>query len=184
MLYEESRMDKVSIYRERKRVKDVCEKLDQFTKSKLNIDTEFKFYGGKEEGSYTIHNSKECSDIDLSLSLYYPEKSSFFYDKGTKDLEDKEFEMYIESKNNKSKLLYAVIEWFSVKSKGNGIGSKLVVELIETLKCVDTIEFILLHPKNNDAKRFWQKNMFIETIEVKYDKRINSQVFDELMYKY
>lgn len=184
MLYEESRIDKVSIYRERKRVKDVCEKLDQFTKSKLNIDTEFKFYGGKEEGSYTIHNSKECRDIDLTFSLYYPKKVSFFYDKETRKLNDEECERYIRSKYNQSKLLYAEIEWFSVEPKGNRIGSKLITELIKILKCIESLEFILLYPQDIYAKKFWKKNKFIEEDKSVRDKRIESSICKRLVYKY
>lgn len=186
MLYE-TRMDRVNKYREERRIRDICEKLNKIVYKIAKINPEFKCYGAKEDGYYTVYNENKSGDrrIDLSFRLYYPDKDSFFYDKEAKGLDDEAFDRYVESKYNQSKLLYAEILWFSVEPKGTGIGSKIINELVETLKYMDSIEFILLHPKDSEAKNFWTKNKFIDRRDLEYyDKRVRSWMCKELIYKY
>ncbi|MDU1538284.1 MAG: hypothetical protein E6902_01580 [Paeniclostridium sordellii] len=187
MLYE-TRMDRVNKYRDEKRIRDICEKLNKIVNKITNINPDFIYWGAKEDGYYSIGNKNKHGDsgiLDLSFRLHYPDKNSFLYDKEAEGLDDEEFDRYVECRYNQSKLLYAEILWFSIEPKGNGIGTKIINELIEILKYIDSIEFIVLHPKDDDAKNFWMKNKFIEENNMMcYDRRVESWIGDKLIYIY
>ena len=129
----------------------ICSNLNEIVMKTLHINANFDFYGLKSEGYYTIHNknkSFEDKRIDLNMRLYFDEK-------------------------NKNEFLYAYILWFSVNPKKIGIGSLIINEIIEVLKHLTNIEFIIIHPKDKEVKNFWIKNKFIEDYKLNSDKRIN-----------
>lgn len=176
----ETKIDIFNKLKDEKRVKDICKILNQYFVSILEVDSKFTYLGSKGDGYFTIYNENKYSknrSIDLSFRLYYPQKKAFYY--------DKELNEYVESRYNKSKLFYVEILWFSVKPTGKGIGSNIVKELIEALKSIENIEFILLHPKDNNAKSFWMRNSFIEDdLRVTFDRRIKLYINNKLIYKY
>lgn len=187
MLYE-TKMDIVNKYRDEKRIRDICEKLNKIVSRIAHIDPNFTYWGCKEDGYFNISNKNKYSDtvgLDLSLRLFYPYKDSFLFDKEAEELEDEEFDKYVECKYNQSKLLYTQILWFSVEPKGKGIGTKIINELIETLKYIDSIEFIVLHPKDSKAKNFWSKNKFTDEKHSMYrDRRVEPWIDEKLIYRY
>ena len=139
----------------------ICSNLNEIVMKTLHINANFDFYGLKIEGYYTIHNknkSFEDKRIDLNMRLYFDEK-------------------------NKNEFLYAYILWFSVNPKKIGIGSLIINEIIEVLKHLTNIEFIIIHPKDKEVKKFWIKNKFIEDQKLNSDKRININTRRILSYQ-
>ena len=53
------------------------------------------------------------------------------------------------------------------------MGIFIINEIIEILKHLTNIEFIIIHPKDKEVKNFWIKNKFIEDYKLNSDKRIN-----------
>ena len=84
---------------------------------------------------------------------------------------------------NENEFLYAYILWFSVNPKKIGIGSLIINEIIEVLKHLTNIEFIIIHPKDKEVKKFWIKNKFIENQKLNSDKRININTRRILSYQ-
>lgn len=181
----ETKIDIFNNLRDKKRVKDICNRLNNAVNSILHIEPQFIYYGSKEDQYFTIYNKNKSDDgvsIDLNFRLHYPDKDSFLYDKEAKGLDDEEFDKYVECKYNQSKLFCAEINWFSINPKRKGYGTKIINELINSLKILETIEMILLHSKDNNAKSFWIKNNFIENNL--YDKRLSWYISDDMIYKY
>ncbi len=182
----ETKMDIFNKLRDEKRVKDICDKLNNFISNILDLDPQFTYFGSKEHRYFTIYNKNKHNNgvsIDLNFRLHYPDKSSFWYDKETRNLDDDdEFNKYVECKYNQSKLLCAEIQWFSVSPKRKGYGSKIISELIEIIKIVESVEMILLYPKDGNAQAFWNKNNFIGYKG--YDKRLKPRISYNMIYKY
>lgn len=182
MLYE------TKINKDEKIIADICKKLNELVKSMVHIDAIFVYIGSKEKGYYSIYNKNNYGKnmyLSLNFRLYYPDKKSFSYDKEAKHLKEKDFNKYVEYKYKDSKLLYAKIEWFSVNPTDNGIGSRVINSFIDLLKSIEDIEFILLSPKNDNAKNFWIKNKFVdEDYSIICDKRVGSSACKRLVYKY
>ena len=88
-----------------------------------------------------------------------------------------------EDEENENEFLYAYILWFSVNPKKIGIGSLIINEIIEVLKHLTNIEFIIIHPKDKEVKKFWIKNKFIEDQKLNSDKRININTRRILSYQ-
>lgn len=129
----------------------ICNRLNYLAKEILEINANFTYY--KQGYEYCIHNrgkSYKEQRLDLNLRLCY----------GNDKIEDNDF-------------LYAYILWFSVNPKKMGIGSKIINEVIEMLKELTNIEFVIIHPNDKEAKQFWIKNNFKEDINnIIYNKRI------------
>lgn len=181
----ETKIDIFNKLRDEKRVKDICSRLNNTVSSILDIEPRFTYFGSKEDKYFTIYNENKYDNgvsMDLNFRLHYPDKRSFWYDKETRDLDDEEFEKYVECKYNQSKLFCAEINWFSISPKRKGYGTKIMNELINSLKIMESVEMILLHPKDNNARSFWSRNNFIEYKE--YDKRLNAHISDKMIYKY
>lgn len=181
----ETKIDIFNKLREEKRVKDICNRLNNTVRSILDIDPRFTYLGSKEDEYFTIYNENKYDNglsINLTFSLHYPDKSSFLDNKETRDLDDEEFAKYIEYKYNQSKLFCAEINFFSISPKGKGYGTKIIHELIDILKIIESIEMILLQPKDNNAREFWIRNNFIKYKG--YDKRLNTYISDNMIYRY
>ena len=58
----------------------------------------------------------------------------------------------------------------------------MINDLIESLKLTESLEIILLHAKNKEAKSFWIKNNFIENNDL--DSRIDPLNREDMIYKY
>ena len=180
----ETKIDTFNRFKDEKRVKDICKKLNKTSLKLLNIESNFTYFGSKEDGGFTIYNKNKRNNknfLELNLRLNYPTKNSL-YSKEAKDLSDKDYERYIECKYNKSKLIYANINWISIEPKNKGIGSLIINDLIESLKLTESLEMILLHAKNKEAKSFWIKNNFIENNDL--DSRIDPLNREDMIYKY
>lgn len=171
-----------------KLIKEICTKLNKLTKSIIHIDPNFIYIGSKEKGYYSIYNeNKYGKKIDLSLNfrLYYPDKNSFYSHKEAKILKNKDLNKYIECEYKNSEFLYAKIEWFSVNPTRKGIGRSIIHPFINLLKDIEEIEFILLTPKNNNARSFWYANKFVEEdYSIYLDKRVKSCACKRLIYKF
>lgn len=159
-------------------IKDLCTKLNNLIKSIIHIDPNFIYIGSKEKGYYSIYNENKYGkkiDVSLNFRLYYPDKKSFYFNKEAKSLNEEDL----------NKLLYAEIEWFSVNPRRKGIGSSIINQFINILKNIEEIEFILLTPKNNNARSFWYANNFIEEdYSIYLDKRVKSCACKRLIYKF
>lgn len=159
-------------------IKDLCTKLNNLIKSIMHIDPNFIYIVSKEKGYYSIYNENKYGkkiDISLNFRLYYPDKKSFYFHKEGKSLKEEDL----------NKLLYAEIEWFSINPRRNGIGSIIINQFINILKNIEEIEFILLTPKNNNARSFWYANNFIdEDYSVYLDKRVKICACKRLIYKF
>lgn len=179
---------KVNRLGDEKRVKEICNYLDKITLNIINIEPNFKYYGSKEKGYFNIYNDNKYNkyneelSMNLDLRLYYPNRDSYFFDENAKNLDDEELDKYIEYKYNESKLFYAQINWFSVNPRRHGYGTKIISELINILKIIDSIEMILLHPTDNDSKLFWLSNNF-DNNKI-YDNRIKLLTCKDMIYKY
>ena len=129
---------------------EICESLNELIRNELKIDLNFSYYGDEKEGYYTIHNKNKSNEekrVDLNMRLYFEKEKENF--------------------------LYAYIMWFSVNPKKVGIGSNIIKEIINILKDLTTIEFIIIHPKDKEVKSFWIKNNFKEDInKILKDKRV------------
>ena len=62
-----------------------------------------------------------------------------------------------------------------------GVGSAVITEIIELLKAVTKIEFIVLHPDDNEVKYFWIKNNFLPS-DGTFDNKINVNTRRILVY--
>ena len=133
-------------------IKKICNKLDKLSNEILDIDANFTYYN--EDDYYIIHNKNKSygnNRLDLNFRLYF----NMYEDFGKKDF------------------LYAYILWFSVNPKKIGIGTKIISKIIDILKTLTDIEFIIIHPKDKEIKNFWIKNNFIEYNNKIYsDKRV------------
>lgn len=181
----ETRIDIFNKLRDEKRVKDICNKLNSIVRDILDIEPQFIYFGSKENGYYTIYNENKYDSeisIDLNFILHYLNKSLFLYDKEARDLNDEEFEKYVECKYNQSKLFCAEINWFSINPKRKGYGTKVISELINIINITESVEMILLHSKEDNSRAFWIKNNFREYND--YDKRLANHISDDMIYKY
>ncbi len=178
---------KTKVKEDEKIIKDLCEKLDKLIRNIVYINPSFIYIGSKEKGYYSIYNQNNYgknTELSLNFRLYYPDKNSFLYHKDIKYLKGKDLNKYIEYKYNESNFLYVKIEWFSINPTGRGKGSRVISHFIDLLKTIDSIEFILLSPINNSAKRFWTTNKFVdEECSLVLDKRVMSCACKRLIYK-
>ena len=71
--------------------------------------------------------------------------------------------LYFDEKDN---FIYTYILWFSVSPKRVGLGSKIINELIKVLESYTHIEFIIIHPKDKEVKKFWMKNNFKDDLRL------------------
>lgn len=129
------------------KLEEICQKLNKLIRDILHMEAKFSYYGLAHDGYYTIHNknkSQEDKKIDLNMRLYFDEKDNF---------------------------IYAYILWFSVSPKRVGLGSKIINELIKVLESYTHIEFIIIHPKDKEVKKFWMKNNFKDDLRL-WDKGI------------
>ena len=96
---------------------------------------------------------------------------------------DKRFDLNIRLYKNKEKneFLYVYILWFSVNPKKVGLGSIIINEIIEVLKACTNLEFLVLHPDDNEVKYFWMKNNFMIS-DGKIENRININTRRILIY--
>ena len=181
----ETRVDIFNKFKDEKRVKDICNNLNSVVSKIIGTNPKFTYFVSKEDSYFTIYNENKydkCISIYLNFRLHYPDKDSFTYDKEAKNLNDEEYNKYIECKYNQSKLFCAEIQWISINPERKRFGTKVVKELIDTLKIIESIEMILLHPQDRDAKDFWIKNKFKDNDT--NDKRLNSYISDDMIYKY
>ena len=116
--------------------------------------------------------------IDVTFEIKGGKKK---FDKACKILENAVDDWFDEE--NEDEFLYAYILWFSVNPKKIGIGSLIINEIIEVLKHLTNIEFIIIHPKDKEVKKFWIKNKFIEDQKLNSDKRININTRRILSYQ-
>ena len=89
--------------------------------------------------------------------------------------------MRLYKSNDEDRFLYVYIMWFSVNPKKVGVGSAVITEIIELLKAVTKIEFIVLHPDDNEVKYFWIKNNFLPS-DGTFDNKINVNTRRILVY--
>ena len=133
-------------------IKNICNKLDKLSNEILDIDANFTYYN--EDDYYIIHNKNKSygnNRLDLNLRLYLNPYEDF----------------------EKNDFLYAYILWFSVNPKKIGIGTKIISKIVDMLKTLTDIEFIIIHPKDKEVKNFWIKNNFTEyTNKISSDKRV------------
>ena len=133
-------------------IKKICNKLDKLSMEILDIDANFTYYN--EDDYYIIHNKNKSygnNRLDLNLRLYLNPYEDF----------------------EKNDFLYAYILWFSVNPKKIGIGTKIISKIVDMLKTLTDIEFIIIHPKDKEVKNFWIKNNFTEyTNKISSDKRV------------
>ena len=133
-------------------IKNICNKLDKLSNEILDIDANFTYYN--EDDYYIIHNKNKSygnNRLDLNLRLYLNPYEDF----------------------EKNDFLYAYILWFSVNPKKIGIGTKIISKIIDILRTLTSIEFIIIHPKDKEVKNFWIKNNFTEyTNKISSDKRV------------
>lgn len=148
----------------------LCKYLNKSIKRETRIETDFVCLGENGDDFIVVYNKKARtegdSSVDLQFRLYYPTKNDIGYSKEASALfhEGKhvEYEAYIEKEYKKRKLYCAEIGWLAVEEKNKGIGTKIVKELINGLKDIDSLEMVLLTPKGPEAKRFWARNNFDE----------------------
>ena len=107
-------------------LEELCSQLDDKIAPITGFNSDFSYYKKQDEDFYTIHNK-------------------------VKSLEDKRFDlnMRLYKSNDEDRFLYVYIMWFSVNPKKVGVGSAVITEIIELLKAVTKIEFIVLHPDDN-----------------------------------
>ncbi|EOU1929643.1 hypothetical protein DMN34_11900, partial [Clostridium perfringens] len=67
------------------------------------------------------------------------------------------------------KLKYTRIEALYITPTGTGVGSEVVKILINRLKEIKDLKYILLYPASKDAERFWRKQGFTKTENKLYD---------------
>lgn len=166
-------------------IRNICDDLNREVKNILKVDPNFMYYGSKKIGYYTVINQNRIHKnkyFHLDIRLYYPYKITYI----SKEHNFKciNGDMEFEEAYNQSDLVYAYIQWMAVEPQGRGKGTKIVKALLGILKSVESLEFILLHPIDEDARNFWTKNNFIdEDICTKLDKRIKKDACNRLIYK-
>ena len=136
---------------------DLCEQFNKVILEVLGFYGEFRYREG-ESDYYIISNKIKASKekrFDLNMRLY-------------KNKEKNEF-------------LYVYILWFSVNPKKIGLGSIIINEIIEVLKACTNLEFLVLHPDDNEVKYFWMKNNFMIS-DGKIENRININTRRILIY--
>ena len=89
--------------------------------------------------------------------------------------------MRLYKNKEKNEFLYVYILWFSVNPKKVGLGSIIINEIIEVLKACTNLEFLVLHPDDNEVKYFWMKNNFMIS-DGKIENRININTRRILIY--
>lgn len=139
-------------------LEDLCIKLNQVIVEVLKFEPKFRYSYLEGEDYYIISNKTKVFGqrrFDLNMRLY-------------KDKENNNF-------------LYAYILWFSVNPKKMGLGSIIINEIIEVLKESVKLEFLVLHPDDNEVKYFWMKNNFMPN-EGELDKRIDINTRRILVY--
>lgn len=137
---------------------DLCEQFNKVILEVLGFYGEFRYREGESDDYYIISNKIKASKekrFDLNMSLY-------------KNKEKNEF-------------LYVYILWFSVNPKKVGLGSIIINEIIEVLKACTNLEFLVLHPDDNEVKYFWMKNNFMIS-DGKIENRININTRRILIY--
>ena len=139
-------------------LEELCSQLDDKIAPITGFNSDFSYYKKQDEDFYTIHNK-------------------------VKSLEDKRFDlnMRLYKSNDEDRFLYVYIMWFSVNPKKVGVGSAVITEIIELLKAVTKIEFIVLHPDDNEVKYFWIKNNFLPS-DGTFDNKINVNTRRILVY--
>ncbi|WP_207707437.1 hypothetical protein, partial [Clostridium tarantellae] len=78
-------------------------------------------------------------------------------------------------------LLLLELNNLSISPQGKGIGSKIFNKIVEEVSSIETIEKIILYPKDKYAKNFWVKNGFKEITIEDIDYRVNYG-FKNLIY--
>lgn len=143
---------------EKNTLEELCSQLDEKIMAILGFNPYFSYYKKQDEDFYTIHNK-------------------------IKSLGDKRFDLNMRIYNNKDedKFLYVYMLWFSVNPKKVGVGSAVITEIIELLKAITKIEFIVLHPDDNEVKYFWMKNNFMPN-DGTFDNKINVNTRRILIY--
>ena len=89
--------------------------------------------------------------------------------------------MWYYKNKEKNEFLYVYILWFSVNPKKVGLGSIIINEIIEVLKACTNLEFLVLHPDDNEVKYFWIKNNFLPS-DGTFDNKINVNTRRILVY--
>ena len=139
-------------------LEELCSQLDEKITSIIGFNPDFSYYKKQDEDFYTIHNKVKSSEdkrFDLNMRLY--------------------------KSNKEDRFLYVYMLWLSVNPKKVGVGSAVITEIIELLKAVTKIEFIVLHPDDNEVKYFWMKNNFLPS-DGTFDNKINVNTRRILVY--
>ena len=128
----------------------------------------------KVDEGVLIDLCEQFNKVILEVLGFYGE---FRYREGESD------DYYIISNKIKEKneFLYVYILWFSVNPKKVGLGSIIINEIIEVLKACTNLEFLVLHPDDNEVKYFWMKNNFMIS-DGKIENRININTRRILIY--
>ena len=119
-------------------LEELCEKLNQIIFEVLQFEPCFTYRSIESENYYIVHNKIKSSGekrFDLNMRIYKNEKEKGF--------------------------LYVYMLWFSVNPKKRGLGSLIVNEILELLKALTDVKFVILHPDDNEVKYFWVKNKFM-----------------------
>ena len=166
-------------------IRNICDDLNREVKNILRLDANFIYYGSREVGYYTVINKNrkhKNNYFHLDFRLYYPDKA--YYSAKEYNLKSIDNNTYFEEAFDQSNLVYVYIQWMAVEPQGRGKGSLIVKCLLELLKTIKSLEFVLLHPIDEEASNFWAKNNFIdEGTCTKLDKRIKKDACNRLIYK-
>ncbi|MBU5336125.1 hypothetical protein [Intestinibacter bartlettii] len=139
-------------------LEELCKILNQIIFEVLQFEPCFAYHSIEGENYYTIHNKIKSygeKRFDLNMRVYKNENEKGF--------------------------LYVYMLWFSVNPKKRGLGSIIVNEILELLKALTDIKFVILHPDDNEVKYFWVKNKFMPS-NGEIDKKIDVNTRRILVY--
>ncbi|NGU52441.1 GNAT family N-acetyltransferase [Clostridium perfringens] len=146
--------------------KDIYEKFNgtiefQLVLNELGYDAYINYTDTLKELGFRINlNFKILYENRIKLLGRYSRENSIDY------MTDKELS---EKLKEIQKLKYTRIEALYITPTGTGVGSEVVKILINRLKEIKDLKYILLYPASKDAERFWRKQGFTKTENKLYD---------------
>ena len=142
----ENELEKLKRKKDKKNIDKIGNSLLKSIENILGPNSELKINISERDNSFglSIYNNED-PNIRLHLSFHYPRKFT--------------------CSNMENKLKYAKIDDIVISPKNQGYGSKIVEELIRSIKDLDSIELVFLTPSGDKARDFWLKNGFKDSDE-------------------
>lgn len=154
-------MHKYKENKDKRAVKHLAQKLVMKINKEYSLNCKLSLYGDFQNKGYSIwikslREEDQEVHLDFKMKLFYPESTMMFV-KNDQNRSDRELELLLK---NRMKLKFGVISGLYVTPRKHGIGSFVMENIKELLKELESVEYIGLKPKDEEAVKFWEQMGF------------------------